>query len=184
MEGRNALQAEYEMPPPRSGESDGSYRGRQHSGKPKKREARPREETMDRVFSNLSAGNIPNDLPQTTRQLMAVWRASELGDAECQYTMGRVYALGSGVGHDMDIAAGWMQLAALRGHPQAIRDFAVWREVGSDPRLPPVPMGVAEKEYVGVGGFRRGRKPKKWIGEWIGERVRGPRSDDSSVALF
>jgi len=172
VEGRNALQAGHEMPP-RSGESDGSYRKRQRSGEPKKRPPRPVEETKSRVFSRLSAGNIPEDMPQTARQLMAVWRAAEWGDAECQYKMGRVYSLGSGVEHNMEIASGWMQLASLQGHEKAIKFFASWRDLGYESRLPPTPMGAEEKEYVGIGGFRRGKRPKEWIGEWIGERIQG-----------
>ena len=64
---------------------------------------------------------------------------AEQGDAQAQYNLGTLYALGKGVGRDFAQAATWLGKAAAQGHAQAqanlgllllnaARTKAQWRE--------------------------------------------------------
>jgi len=172
VEGRNALQMGHEAPD-RTGSSQKEYHSRERRGVPQKKKGRSWEDSHERLHSHGSSGAFGDDLPRTKRQLLGVWRAAEFGDAECQWKMSRIYQFGIGVAYSDDIAAGWAQMAARQGHAKAIEVLKDLRTWGAKPTLPPLPSGDSERKYVGIGGFRRGKRPKDWIGEWAGERIGG-----------
>ena len=172
VEGRNALQMGHQVPA-RTGSSQKEYHERKRKKLPQKKRGRTWDETHERLHAQMSSGAIPPYLPKTARHLYGIWGAAECGDAECQWKMSRMYSLGIGVPFDEGIAAGWAQLAARQGHLRAIEDLRDLRKRGARPVLPPLPAGESERKYVGMGGYRPGRKPKDWIGEWAGERAGG-----------
>ena len=51
--------------------------------------------------------------------------------------MGHVFGAGIGVPFDEAVAAGWMQLAAMQGHPRAARDFELYTRDGRSAVNPP-----------------------------------------------
>ncbi len=82
-----------------------------------------------------------------------------------------MFGSGIGVDHDWSIAAGWMQLAALQGHPVAKQDFELYTR-RTDRVVNPPCFGGEDRDGF-ILGRRYSEKPKGWIGEWITDRVRG-----------
>lgn len=166
VEGSLSLQIGHEVPH-RAGEVKKDYHARKKAGKPPLQRGRSKMEAGHRLHYQKSSGAVPSNLPQTTKQLFGVWKAAELGDAECQWKMGKMYAIGIGVPLDMQIAAGWMQLAALQGHPRAKGDFQ--RYTRDSPAVNPPVLG---ERWEGLTlGLRYNQRPKEWIGEWITNRI-------------
>jgi len=166
VEGRLSLQIGHEVPG-WAGEIKKEYHARKKTQKPPIQRGRSMMEAGHRLHRQKSSGAVPKYLPQTAKQLFGVWKAAELGDAECQWKMGKMYAIGIGVPLDVQIAAGWMQLAALQGHPKARQDFA--RYTRSAPAVNPPVLG--ERGDGLVLGLRYHQRPKEWIGEWITDRI-------------
>lgn len=168
VEGRLALQIGHEVPPA-AGQVKKDYHARKKKGLPPVQRGRSRDDAGDRMHVGKPSGRIPPDLPQTARQLVAVWKAAEQGDPECQWKMGQVFGAGIGVPFDEAIAAGWMQLAARQGHPRATRDYDLYTREGRAAVNPPCFGGEGPDGFVM--GIRYSKRPKNWIGEWIGERI-------------
>lgn len=167
VEGRLSLQIGHEVPG-LAGKVKKEYHTREKEGKPPIQRGRSREEAGQRLHRRKSSGAVPESLPRTARQLFGIWKAAELGDAECQWKMGKLYAIGIGVPQDMRIAAGWMQLAALQGHSKAQQDFERYTRGGRTAVNPP---GLRDRRGGFVLGLRNSRRPKEWIGEWITNRI-------------
>ena len=59
---------------------------------------------------------------------------AESGSADAQYVLGGMYALGQGVGRNLDAARQWYRLAADQGHLVAIHSLGVMRYFGNGVR--------------------------------------------------
>lgn len=80
--------------------------------------------------------------------------AAEAGEAESQYMLGRLYALGDGVPRDFVQSWLWFDRAARRGHAQAAearaslegvlnpQQLALARQLATPPAPPPAPIQV------------------------------------------
>ena len=169
VEGRLSLQIGHEVPG-RAGRVKKAYHARKESGLPPVQRGRSREAAGMRLHHRKSSGGVPPDLPRTAKQLAGVWKAAGLGDAQCQWKMGKMFGIGIGVAHDWAIAAGWMQLAALQGHPLAKEDYELYTRWGGRPAVNPHLFGGEDRDGF-VLGIRYSKRPKDWIGEWIGERI-------------
>ncbi|MXZ58155.1 MAG: relaxase/mobilization nuclease domain-containing protein [Rhodothermaceae bacterium] len=167
-EGTLSLQIGHEVPG-RAGNINKEYHAREQAGLPPIQRGRSRMEAGKRLHRQWSSGAVPEYLPQTARQLFGVWNAADKGDAECQWKMGKMYAIGIGVPHDMEIATGWMQLAALQGHTNAKEDFQRYSKEGARAVNPPS-FGGRNRDGI-VLGLRHGKRPRNWIGEWIQNEI-------------
>jgi len=58
----------------------------------------------------------------------ALRQAAEAGDAQAQYELSRLYALGSGVSKDKNLEVHWERAAAEQGHLEALGEHG-WRLV-------------------------------------------------------
>ncbi|MCY3630494.1 MAG: relaxase/mobilization nuclease domain-containing protein [Bacteroidetes bacterium] len=168
VEGTLALQIGHEVPG-WAGKINKEYHARKKAGLPPIQRGRSRMEAGKRLHRQWSSGAVPDYLPQTARQLFGVWNGADKGEAECQWKMGKMYAIGIGVPHDMEIAAGWMQLAALQGHAKAKADFQRYSKEGARAVNPPG-FGGRNRDGI-VLGLRHGKRPSNWIGEWIQNEI-------------